>query len=215
MAAEPNATATRVDIKTLLRHPEGTDHAILGIYLEYNDILVGKGIGSFNIWMKRANYLYGLERLEEAIMAVDMALAHDRANTEALFLKGVCLQLLALRESGDGFEGPLADIPLRLLREAKGVFEQVVAANPNDDEAHTYLTNLRCLLYSPTPVVAESAAAPAPVAAQDGADEPIVDLGDHARRSHHGTGTSATPGSAHGSTTRGDNSDDDVVGAVA
>lgn len=149
MPADPKKEATRFDIKTMLRYPAGTDKEILKIYLEYNDILVTKGIGSYNIWMKRANYLYALERLEEAVLALDMALEHDPRSSEGHFLKGVCLQLIALRENEGSFDGMLGEIPLRLLKEAKRAFETALMLNPADDEAVQYITNLRCLLYSP------------------------------------------------------------------
>lgn len=135
----------------MLRYPHGADPEILKIYLEYSDILIRKGIGSYNIWMKRAHYLYALGRMEDAVMAVDEALTYKPADVEAFFLKGVCLQLLALRESGDGFDGPLVEASSRLLKQAKGCFEAVLVQNPDDHEAMAFLTNIRCLLYSPMP----------------------------------------------------------------
>lgn len=139
----------RVDARTLFRAPEGADEELLSIFLKYNDVLLKRGIGSFNIWMKRAHYLYGLGRYEDAVDALQEALYHDAHHADAHFMLGVNFQLIALERGNGQFEEPLGQEVRQLLEAASLAFEASLELNPDDQEAQAYLTNLRCLLYDP------------------------------------------------------------------
>lgn len=149
VVSETKTPPTRLDVKTLLRGPVGNDPELLAIFLKYNDVLLKRGIGTFNIWMKRAHYLHGLGRYEDAIQAVQEALLHEPHSSDAHFLMGVCFQLLALDEAGGDFDEPLTEEVHSLLESAALAFEATLELNPGDEEAGMYLTNIRCLIYSP------------------------------------------------------------------
>jgi tetratricopeptide (TPR) repeat protein len=139
----------KVDLRTLFRAPLGVDRELLEIFLKYNDVLLDRGITTYNIWMKRAHYLYGLGRLDEAVLAVEQALQVEPLSSDAHFLLGVCLQLQAVDVAGGHLDG---NIPLEvrsLLESAAIAFEATIELNPGDLEAGNHLTNLRCLLYEP------------------------------------------------------------------
>lgn len=146
--SENNPSPIRLDLHGLLRAPQNVDEELLRIFLKYNNVLIERGISTFNIWMKRAHYLYNLKRYEEATQAIQEALLHEPHSADAHFLLGVCLQLMAAEESG----GDLDELPLNvraLFETALVAFEATLELNPDDEEARSCLTNLRCLLYSP------------------------------------------------------------------
>lgn len=147
----------RVDAQSLFRAPVGTDEELLSIFLKYNDVLLKRGVSTFNIWMKRAHYLYGLGRYEDAVDAIQEALVHDPASADAHFMLGVNLQLLGLEATGGKLEDPLGEESRNWLEAAALAFKATLELNPADEEANGYLVNLRCLLHTP----GETTAAPA------------------------------------------------------
>lgn len=147
--SETPPSPIRLDVHTLLRAPQGVDEELLQIFLKYNNVLIDRGISTFNIWMKRAHYLYNLNRYEEATNAVQEALLHNPHNADAHFLLGVCLQLMAAKEADGKLED---DMPLSvraLFDTAMAAFEATLELNPEDEEAELALSNLRCLIYTP------------------------------------------------------------------
>lgn len=147
--SETTPSPIRLDVHTLLRAPQGVDEELLEIFLKYNNVLIDRGISTFNIWMKRAHYLYNLNRYEEATNAVQEALLHDPHNSDAHFLLGVCLQLMAAKEAGGRLEDDMTLSVRSLFDTAMAAFEAVLDLNPDDEEAEMALSNLRCLVYTP------------------------------------------------------------------
>ncbi len=147
--SENGPSPIRLDIHSLLRAPQNVDRELLQIFLKYNNVLIERGISTFNIWMKRAHYLYNLGDYEEATSAIQEALLHDPHSADAHFLLGVCLQLMAAQEAGGDLDGELPLNVRALFETALVAFETTLEMNPDDEEARSSLTNLRCLIYEP------------------------------------------------------------------
>jgi tetratricopeptide (TPR) repeat protein len=157
--SENGPSPIRLDLRSLLRAPQGVDEELLQIFLKYNNVLIDRGISTFNIWMKRAHYLYNLKKYNEATNAIQEALIHDPHSADAHFLLGVCLQLMAVDEADGDLDGELPMNVRALFETAMVAFEATLELNGEDEEARSCLTNLRCLLYSPgaQQIISESA----------------------------------------------------------
>jgi tetratricopeptide (TPR) repeat protein len=147
--ADKSREPMKVDLRTLFRAPLGVDRELLEIFLKYNDVLLDRGITTYNIWMKRAHYLYGLGRFDDAVDAIEEALKHDPLSSDAHFLLGVCLQLQAVEQADGDIVGEITLDTRSLLESAAVAFEAALELNPGDQEADGHLTSLRCILYEP------------------------------------------------------------------
>lgn len=101
----------------------------------------------------RAWHLLGYRRYLErdfrgAVVALHRAVLADDHHAESHFLKGICLQLMALddAEKHPGFPAQVPTTAQGLLLKAEWAFRTVIELNPMDQEARTYLQGLEALL---------------------------------------------------------------------
>jgi len=106
------------------------------------------GVEPHEYWLRRALGHYLLARFDDALRALGLALSHDAASGEAHYLRGVCLQLLALEAAQRDPTFPLVLSPEAKQRFelARDAFLRALELNPDDDESRQMVVGLRFLL---------------------------------------------------------------------